>query len=268
MSIKVPERLLTVHNSDAEKVRKLPLQGTPNFRDFGGYPTASGQAVKWGYLFRSGQLSNLSEQDVELVGGLELDLVFDFRRTDEQHQEPSKLPESNPPRIVSVPITPGSNASFFGQTDTDSVAMFDFMVDINRDFAEAQTATYSRMFKEILNVGNARLLVHCAAGKDRTGFAAAMILLALGVSRELVMRDYMLTADFFSPHLEIDRLRRKYQMELEAEAILPMLEVHEGYLGAALNSIESRYSSIESYLAEELGVGESEQAELRERYLD
>lgn len=257
-----------MQNSDNTKVRKLALQGTPNFRDFGGYPAAGGQAVKWGYLFRSGQLSALSDQDVKLVGALELDLVFDFRRVDEQHQEPSKLPESSPPRIVSVPITPGSNASFFDQVDTDRVAMFDFMVDINRDFAEAQTATYARMFKEILDVGDARLLVHCAAGKDRTGFAAAMILLALGVPRELVMRDYMLTAEYFSPHLEIDRLRRKYQMELEAEAILPMLEVHEDYLSAALNSIESRYSSIESYLSEELGVGGAEQAELRGRYLD
>ena len=112
------------------------------------------------------------------------------------------------------------------------------------------------------------MLVHCAAGKDRTGFAAAMILLALGVPRELVMRHYMLTAEFFSPHLEIDKLRKKYQMELDAEAILPMLEVHEDYLSAALNSIESRYSSIESYLSEELGVGGPEQAELRGRYLD
>jgi protein-tyrosine phosphatase len=255
-------------NSDTGKVRKLALQGTPNFRDFGGYPAAGGQSVKWGYLYRSGQLSTLSDKDVELVGALELDLVFDFRRVDEQHQEPSKLPQSNPPRVVSVPITPGSNASFFDQSDTDSVAMFDFMVDINRDFAEAQTATYARMFKEILDVGNAKLLVHCAAGKDRTGFAAAMILLALGVPREVVMRDYMLTADFFSPHLEIDKLRRKYQMELEAEAILPMLEVHEDYLSAALNSIERRFSSIESYLSEELGVGGVEQAELRGRYLD
>ena len=257
-----------MQNSDNGKVRKLPLQGTPNFRDFGGYPAEGGRKVKWEYLFRSGQLSALSDQDIELVGGLKLDLVFDFRRVDEQYQEPSKLPESSPPRIVSVPITPGSNASFFGQTDTDPVAMFDFMVDVNRDFAEAQTATYAHMFKEILEVGNARLLVHCAAGKDRTGFAAAMILLALGVPRELVMRDYMLTAEFFSPQLEIDRLRKKYQMQLEAEAILPMLEVHEDYLSAALNSIESRYSSIESYLSEELGVGGPEQAELRGRYLD
>lgn len=259
---------LTMSNSNSVNKRRIELEGTPNFRDFGGYPSSSGQCVKWGYLYRSGQLSALSAGDVDLLESLALDLVFDFRRSDEQQQEPSKLPGNRPPKVMSMPITPGSNTSFFEQADTDKRAMFEFMVEVNRDFAEAQTATYSRMFKEILEQGSARILVHCAAGKDRTGFAAAMILLALGVSRDVVMQDYMLTAEFFSPHREMDRLRAKYQMDLEAEAILPMLEVHEDYLSAALASIDSRYSSVEEYLAEELGVGELERVELRGRYLD
>ena len=254
--------------SDTINKRKLNMQGTPNFRDFGGYRSASGHSVRWGFLFRSGQLSSLSEQDVDMLEALELDLVFDFRRTEEQEKDPSILPKSRPPRVLSLPITPGSNASFFEQNDTNVRSMIEFMVDINRDFAEAQTSTYSRMFKEILEVGGARLLVHCAAGKDRTGFAAAMILLALGVPRELVMHDYMLTSEFFSPALEIDRLRRKYEIDLEAETILPMLEVREDYLAAALASIDRRYSSVEAYLDEELGVGEYERAELRGRYLE
>ena len=257
-------------SSDNIKQRKLDMQGTPNFRDFGGYASASGQKVKWGYLYRSGQLSALSERDVALVDSLGLDLVFDFRRSEEQELEPSRLPVDSAHRVLSMPITPGNNASFFEQGDIDQGAMFEFMVEVNRDLAEAQAVTYSRMFSEILEAESARLLVHCAAGKDRTGFAAAMILLALGVPREVVMHDYMLTADFFSPHLEIDRLRKKYQMEMEmeAEAILPMLEVHEDYLAAALTSIDNRYASVEEYLAQELGVGESERAELRGRYLD
>ena len=82
------------------------------------------------------------------------------------------------------------------------------------------------------------------------------------------MRDYMLTAEFFSPHSEIDRLRRKYEMDLETEAIIPMLEVHEDYLSAALSSIDRRYPRVEDYLAEELAVGPAELAELRGRYLE
>lgn len=251
--------------------RKLGMQGTPNFRDFGGYPAAGGRMVKWGFLFRSGHLSKLSDQDVGLLASLELDLVCDFRRQEEQEGDPSRLPGRNTPRIASLPIVPGSNSGFLEQIEgqgADRQAMFDFMVDINRDFVEAQAATYARMFREILDVEDARFLVHCAAGKDRTGFAAAIILLALGVSRDVVMRDYMLTGQFFHPGNEMDRLREKYQMEaMDSEAILPMLEVHEDYLARALLAIEQSYPSVEVYLDEALGVGAAELAELRARYL-
>ncbi len=251
--------------------RKLGMQGTPNFRDFGGYAAANGRQVKWGYLFRSGQLSHLSDQDLELIGNLQLDLVCDFRRREEQDSEPSRLPCTKPPRIVSLPIVPGSNSRFFEQADGvqgDAKAMYDFMLEINRDFAESQTDTYARMFKEILSTDNARFLVHCAAGKDRTGFAAAIILLALGVSREVVMRDYMLTRRFFLPHAELDRLREKYRMHrMDAQSIMPMLEVHEDYLARALLAIEQNYPSVDVYLKEALGVGPAEVSELQARYL-
>jgi protein-tyrosine phosphatase len=251
--------------------RKFGMQGTPNFRDFGGYRTADGRQVKWGFLFRSGQLSSLSDQDLELLASLELDLVCDFRRLEEQESDPSRLPEQRRPRIASLPITPGSNSRFFEEADNQlggPDAMFDFMVEINRDFAEAQTETYSRMFREILAVEDARFLVHCAAGKDRTGFAVALILLALGVPRDVVMRDYMLTARFFDPMREIDRLKRKYDMEhMDAQSILPMLEVHEDYLARALAAIEQNYPSVEAYLEQALGVGPAELAELKRRYL-
>lgn len=252
--------------------RKFGLQGTPNFRDFGGYPGARGRQVKWGYLFRSGQLSTLSDQDVALLASLGLDLVCDFRREEEQESDPSRLPAEDGPRVASLPIIPGSNSRFFEEADSELAgreAMYDFMVEINRDFAEGQTGTYARMFREILEVDNARFLVHCAAGKDRTGFAAAIILLALGVPRELVMRDYLLTARYFNPLHEINRLRQKYDMEhLEADAIMPMLEVHEAYLARALQVIEDNFDSVEAYLQGALGLGPAELAELRGRYLE
>ncbi len=252
--------------------RRLGMAGAPNFRDFGGYRTTSGRQVKWGYLFRSGQLSNLSEEDVDLLASLELDLVFDFRRVEEQESDLSRLPHMPAPRVVSLPIIPGSNSRFFeegGEQSAGPSAMFDFMLEINRDFAGPQASTYRRMFKEILAVPDARFLVHCAAGKDRTGFAAAIILLALGVARDVVMRDYLLTGRYFTPERELDRLRDKYQLEhMAAEAILPMLEVHEDYLGIALLHIEDNYASVENYLEKVLGVGAPELAELRARYLE
>jgi protein-tyrosine phosphatase len=252
--------------------RRFGLQGTPNFRDFGGYRTADGRQVKWGYLFRSGQLSNLSDRDLELLASLNLDLICDFRRLEEQEGEPSRLPEQRP-RVASLPIIPGSNSRFFEEAEeregADRQAMYDFMVEINRDFAEGQTETYATMFREILALEDTRFLVHCAAGKDRTGFAAALVLLALGVPREMVMQDYMMTARYFNPEGELERLRHKYQMEdMDAQAILPMLEVHENYLARALDSIGRNYKSVEAYLEEALGVGPAELDELRARYLE
>ena len=256
--------------------RRLCLEGTPNFRDFGGYGTADGRRVKWGYLYRSGQLSTLSDRDIDLLASLELDLICDFRREEEQATDPSRLPGERPPRVASLPIIPGSNSRFFeeadkqgeGKLELERQAMFDFMVEINRDFAEGQRETYARMFREILELEDARFLVHCAAGKDRTGLAAALVLLALGVPREVVMRDYMLTGRYFSPEREMERLRRKYGMEhVDAEAIRPMLEVHEDYLARALSSIEQNYDSVEAYLREALGLGPAELAELKGRYL-
>jgi protein-tyrosine phosphatase len=252
--------------------RKLSMQGTPNFRDFGGYRGIDGRQVKWGFLFRSGQLSALSDTDVALFASLGLDLVCDFRRLEEQESDPSRLPASNAPRIASLPIIPGSNSRFFEESQSlpdGPQPMYDFMLEINRDFVEAQAETYGRMFSEILAIDDARFLVHCAAGKDRTGFAAAIILLALGVSREVVMRDYMLTQRFFHPRHEVDRLKEKYDMaHMNADSILPMLEVHEPYLAGALDMIEQSFPSVQAYLEQKLGVGPAELAQLRARYLD
>ena len=252
--------------------RRLGFQGAPNFRDFGGYPTCEGGRVKWGYLFRAGQLSALTETDVTLLAALELDLVCDFRREDEQLNDPNRLPAHNTPNTVSLPIVPGSNARFFEEAEqgwSGPEPMFNFMVHINRDFAESQSDTYARMFRAILDCEQARFLVHCAAGKDRTGFAAAIILLALGVPRELVMRDYMLTRQFFLPANELTRIRGKYDMQdLEEEAILPMLEVHEVYLDKALNTVDSQYGSIEQYLGEAMALTTSDREELRRRYVE
>ena len=256
--------------------RKLGMEGTPNFRDFGGYQTADGRRVKWGYLYRSGQLSTLSDRDIDLLANLELDLICDFRREEEQASDPSRLPAQRPPKVASLPIIPGSNSRFFeeaekqgeGQLSFGRQAMFDFMVEINRDFAEGQRETYGRMFREILALEDTRFLVHCAAGKDRTGFAVALVLLTLGVPREVVMRDYMLTARFFSPDREMKRLQAKYGMEhVETDAVRPMLEVHEDYLARALASIDEGYGDVERYLSEALGVDIPEQEELRRRYL-
>jgi len=249
--------------------RRLSLDRCPNFRDFGGYATEAGREVKWGFLFRSGQLSDLTDADQERVAELELELVCDFRHATEQDLERSRLPKNPAPRVALLCISPGNlidsleqNAGTITRAD-----MFNFMVSINRSLALGQREQYASMFKHMLETGTGKTLVHCAVGKDRTGFAAAIILLALGVSRETVLFDYMLTRHYLLPEREVDRLSQKYGLNIEANSILPMLEVYPEYLQAALGAIDEHYPNMEVYLDQHLGVDETALAELRGRYL-
>lgn len=250
--------------------RTLPLEGSPNFRDLGGYQTEDGRRVKWGYLYRSGQLSKLSGHDRALLQHVALDVVCDFRRMEEQERDPSRLPDPGPD-VLSLCITPGSNASFFSQAGTsdmlDRQAMFNFMVEINRDFVLEQCDAYSQMFQALLAQEDTRMLVHCAAGKDRTGFAAALLLMVLGVPRKTVMEDYLLTGEYFIAEKQLDYLRAKYEMDLEAERLLPVLQVYPEYLQAAFDAIDEEFESLENYLEQALGVDTAQQELLRRRYL-
>lgn len=252
--------------------RGMGFEGAGNFRDFGGYPTRSGRAVGWGHFYRSGNLSALSRVDVEHLARLGIELVCDLRREDEQVSDPSRLPSSGRrPRVLSLPITPGSQASaLYG--DAASLdgrdAMFAFMVDINREFVHSQSERFAEMFAAILNDRPRSLLVHCAAGKDRTGFGVALILAALGVPEELILRDYLLTRQYFDPQRELPRVRAKYRVDhLDDHALLPMLSVDEAYLRAAFAAIDEGYGSMDAYLEGALGVGSAERRALAALYL-
>ena len=253
------------HTRAAE--RRLVLEGTPNFRDFGGYYTADGRQVRWGRLFRSGQLATLTDADVEILSGLELAQVCDFRRDEEREREPSRLPASA--QVIGLSIAPGSSGSFYEQMargDLSPDLTSEFMVEINREFALQQRQPYRRMFEYLLDT-DAALLVHCAAGKDRTGFAAAVILASLGVPRRQILADYLLTADFLCPDRETLRLQKKYGFSGNGLGLRPMLEAREAYLAAAFAVIDEQFGSMDEYLERHLGIGDRERKALRQRLL-
>jgi protein-tyrosine phosphatase len=263
-------RLADGHGNEViAPARGLGLPGAVNFRDFGGYATACGRRVRWGELYRSGHLAQLTPAAVEQFEDLAIDLVCDFRREDEQTREPSRLPAGT--RRVSIATTPGSQKSaLHGASGSirSRQAMIGAMRDINREFVRSQSDRYAALFEQLLAPGTRRVLVHCAAGKDRTGFAAALILFALGVPRETVIRDYLLTRHYFDPAGELARVRDKYQLHhLGDHDLLPMLEVDQSYLEAALAVIEEEYGTVDTYLERALGVGGAARRELAARYL-
>ncbi len=250
--------------------RCMPFEGAPNFRDYGGYRTADGHRIRWGKLYRSGQLAELTEPDQAYLAGLDIRLVCDFRQLSEQQREPSLFPDHAMPQLLRLPITPGSFDELFADVAKGLVKpaqIAEFMCEINREFALEQGEIYSAMFRQLIELPEGSSLVHCAAGKDRTGFAVAMVLAALGVSRELIFEDYLLTVQYFSVDAELNRIAKKYQWQGAEDLLRPMLEVRRSYLSSAFTAIDENFASLEVYLKEVLGVSEEDRRILQAHYL-
>jgi protein-tyrosine phosphatase len=140
------------------------------------------------------------------------------------------------------------------------------MCDINRELALSHQSSFKRVFEGLLTDPDAIVLVHCAAGKDRTGFAAALILLALGVELDVVMQDYLLTQRYFLPHEQIPALRDKYGFDgVKDEVLEPIVATRREYLQAGVDAMLEHSGSVEGYLLDAFGVGAVERQLLSER---
>ena len=198
--------------------RILDIDGVSNARDFGGYYTEDGRQVRWRKLFRTGHLSGLTEIGVRRLKELNVNLVFDFRQRDEVAKYPSCL-DAIELTVAQLPIEPGSILGFFrnlhhGEVNAERTARL--MMDIYREFVLERNNRFAEMFRLIIRE-KPRLLIHCAAGKDRTGFAAAMILRALGVPAETVLEDYCLSNGLLPIEQEFERIVTPFTNECITE---------------------------------------------------
>jgi len=217
--------------------RLLPFEGAEHFRDLGGYETRDGRQVRWGRAFRSGQLSELSEQDLEAFSDLGIRLVVDFRSESERKAEPDRLPSEPPPRVVLAPIgTEGVDPQELREKilsgDLEGLDLDAWMVEGNRRFVLDFSERYREMFGQILSPDSVPFVVHCSAGKDRAGLASALILLALGVPEEQVMEDFLLTnvllADVIERRLLAIRFFSLFRADIDQ--IRPLMGVERRYL--------------------------------------
>jgi len=254
--------------------RQLSLQGTPNFRDLGGYEAECGRRLKWGKLYRSSKLSSLTDGDINYVSRLGVTLVCDFRQVIEQQLEPTWLGDENSPVLASLPVTPGSSTSFMENLHQGIIAVDDsagFMEGINRDFVSNQMPQYAEMFRLLL-AGDQQLLIHCASGKDRTGFGAALILDVLGVSEEAIVDDYLLTNRYLPVENEVERLSREFSDHsgeaVSEEVLRPMIEVRPEYIRACFEEIRRRYESRQHFYESALSLDTGKVTQLKDRYLD
>ncbi|MDR1562906.1 MAG: tyrosine-protein phosphatase [Dysgonamonadaceae bacterium] len=247
--------------------RKLPertgiITGAPNFRDIGGYPTIDGKHTTWRKIFRSQTLSYLTDDDTATIKALGIKTVIDFRGDDEVRNAPSKLPKGVYTVRIPITVETGNDTTNIMQLlmsgALDSAQCVSFMEHTNRDFVNTFQYQYKTFFNILLNSENYPLIFHCTAGKDRTGFAAAILLSALDVEWDTIMEDYMLTNN----HLNMQSLISNIPAE-SLPAFRQMLIVKPNYLNAAKDEITKRYGIIDNYLLIEMGIGKSEKEILK-----
>ncbi len=240
--------------------RSLKLAGASNFRDLGGYTGADARPVRWRRLFRSDHLAALTPQDAEVFTSLGVTRVFDFRGRDERAAVPYELPgvAQHPLPIEPTVVQRMKDLLDAGQAVTPAHTV-ELMQETYRAFVHDNAARFAALFQHLLD-SDAPLVFHCTAGKDRTGFAAALILLALDVPRDVVMQDYLLTNDLYRmPALPDARAPR--------EVLHVLWRVQQEFLDAALHAVDADYGGVQPYLSRALGVGEAERAQLKRWYL-
>src|SRR5690242_5790917 len=240
--------------------RHLNLEGASNFRDLGGYPSGDGRKVRWRQLFRSNHLGHLTEADIVVVRKLGVRSAFDFRGREERAAALCAMAEIT---VHSLPIEPTVVAALRARLAAGCLTAEDaleIMRESYRNYVRLSTDSFRSLFTHLLE-DRAPLVIHCTAGKDRTGFACALILHALGVPDDVIAEDYLLTNRFY-------RRDPSASSDLPDEVRQVLGTVQPTFLAAAFQTIDAGYGSLDNYLRDGLGIGAAERHALRERYLE
>jgi len=258
---------------------RIPITTAPNLRDLGGWATRHGGRVRIGQVYRSAELARLSGDDVAAFAALGIRVVYDLRTAAERSSQPDQLPGgvdvqvldiladaagAAPASLLGALHDPATAAQQLG--DGQAEALFD---GAYREFLTLPSATdgYHRLFSGLADDDRRPALFHCTTGKDRTGWAAAALLLLLGVSEDDVMRDYLLTNAELLPQLQpiFDRFAAAGG---DPGVLRPVLGVESGYLAASLDEMKTRYGTVEHYFEAGLHLSAGDQQRLREALIE
>ena len=242
----------------------IELNGASNFRDLGGYLTSNGKIVKKGNIFRSDHLSHLTNEDLEKVKALGIKTVCDFRSDEEVEIFPSVFDVDSEPYLLRIPIKTLGNQDLQRLAEKENVTSQE-LADALQEHYVLYVNQHKERYKFFLNTlayKDIPIVFHCFAGKDRTGFGALLFLSILGVSKELIIEDYLLTNVFYKgPKINDWR-------ETTSDAIRPLLEARTDYIDAAFNEIEGRHENVEQYVLKELEIGGDTITLIKDRYLE
>lgn len=250
-----------------------------NLRDIGGSASSFGGVVRTGTIFRSTDLSRLTGTDFDTLSALGIAAVFDLRTLAEQERRPDQVPAGA--RYFGLDVLAdresGSIAASLPDLVSDPALIAEvfgdgraaqYLRESYRDFVALPSALASyRTLAHTVAHGDVPALVHCSAGKDRTGWAAASLLMFAGADEDAVFDDYLRTNDLLLP--EFDALfARLSSIGGDPELLKPMLGVQRDYLEVAIDEALGRYGTIEQYFAAGLGLDDDTLQALRTRLVD
>ncbi len=254
----------------------IPVEGVRNFRDFGGYRTASGRSVVKGRLFRSANYAAITDEGLKALEQIGLRIVIDLRRGPERQFSPSKF-NHVPVEILSSHLGDGDGVTlpphlqFIRDTDLTAAATHDHMLSSYRriPWEPQHIALFSETFSR-LAAGQGPVVIHCAAGKDRTGILCGLIKHALGVSADDIMTDYLLTNHVARDEAMLKDYARymaeQFDKPVDPEAMRPMFGVHPSFLEEAWAKMAEIDGSINGYLLR-IGVDDKVRAQLADHLL-
>jgi len=255
--------------------RHIDFEGIENFRDFGGYDTACGRGLKSGRLYRSGYHARATDADLARLGRMGITTVIDLRRPDERSREPSRRWPGFAGEVIDSDI--GSEHldwihSMNGLTEVTPRWFYDDALGYYRRaaFEPRHVDLFARYFRALAD-SDGPIIVHCAAGKDRTGLICALTHHIAGVHRDDLMADFILTndesriarkTDFLGPWLE-----KQVGLRASKESLRAAVSVHPDYLETAFAAIEAQHGSIDDYLTGVLSVDSRLRGQIHERLL-
>lgn len=256
-------------------IRHLPLQGTPNFRDLGGYQTTDGHYVRWGMIYRSGVLTYLTPADYSYLTNLGIRVVCDFRSKQENESEPERWIPGASTNMISLPMggpkKDGKEASVQNILGNDPTPekLRARMINSYGDFAFAASDQYAAVFQQVKNE-SLPLLYHCSAGKDRTGVFSALLLLTLGVPEKTVLEDYALTNKYLLENLNDQTMQKlsnspwnSLLAHLTKEQRAILMAADPAYLESTLRHIDMKYGSFDNYRRQQLHLSDADVQQLR-----
>jgi len=263
---------------DTPTDRRVPLRSAPNLRDLGGL-RARGGVVRSGAVYRSATLAKLDRDDQTAFERLGISTVYDLRTVGERAAAPDRLPADV--RSVGLDVLADSStdvAAGVGQLGSDPAGLaaslgdgrgIELMRDSYRNIVglPSALAAYRTFYLDLIDPSRSgAALFHCTTGKDRTGWAAASLLLLLGVGEDDVQADYLETNTDLLPALQ-PLLAAAAEKGVDTQLLLPVLGVRREYLDAAIDEAHTRFGGVEGYARDGLGLGDADLDALRRRFV-